>query len=186
MLLLCIFLVTSSSVFSNPVKTPPLNEDASLANNFEVREPLPITINNDGFAQTPRNSDPYRLNTAVFPESYTITLRLEETFGATQNFTGNLNIRVNVAQNTSLIQLHSKYLTIPEEGVSLLCGGNSTNLFGELEFQEEYEMLYINSVEVLEAGSSCELSFNGFSGILADDMYGFYRSYYLNENGETV
>lgn len=185
MILLLLFFVTSSNVLGGLVSAPPSNQYAQLPNNFDTYD-VPETLINVDIPQAPRNSDPYRLNTTVLPQNYSITLKLEQNFGTTQEFTGNVTILIAVQENTSLIQLHSKYLSIPENGVQLFCGGNSPNLFQELEFEEEYEMLYVRVLEVLTAGSVCELSFTEFSGVLADDMYGFYRSYYLDENGQTV
>lgn len=183
--LFTILVVVSSSVLGGPIEIPPLKQDAQLLNNFDVYE-ISETVQSEAVSQIPRNADPYRLNTTVFPQTYTLTLRLEENFGSTQLFIGNVTIDVTVREDTNLIQLHSKYLTIPEEGVGLFCDGNTTNLFEGLEFGEEYEMLYVTTLDVVQAGSVCVLSFNGFSGVLADDMYGLYRSYYLNENGQTV
>lgn len=185
MFFLLALLVVTTTVSGGPVKIPPLQQDAQLLNNFDVYE-VSEAVLKAAVPQIPRNIDPYRLNTTVYPQSYTLTLRLEENFGSTQVFIGNVTIDVTVREDTNLIQLHSKYLTIPEEGVTLFCDGNTTNLFAGLEFGEEYEMLYVNTVGVVQAGSVCELSFNGFSGVLADDMYGLYRSYYLDENLQTV
>lgn len=133
-----------------------------------------------------KNVDLYRLNKNVSPESYNVTLKLEEDFGETQIFEGNVTIRLNILEDLSFIQLHSKYLTIPEDGVELLCGSSTENLLFGLEFGEQYEMAYVRSQQVLQSGSACTLSFYNFRGTLADDMYGLYRSYYFDEDNQRV
>lgn len=182
-MVLVALLFIASCVSAGPLKPPQSGQDAHLLNSFDADE------FSDGIeidSNVTRNTDPYRLNTAVRPQSYTLALRLEQNFGTTQTFTGNVTITITVQEKTNLIQLHSKYLTIPAGGVAVYCNNNNVNnLFLSLQFEDEYEMVYV-STQSLSAGSTCELSFTGFSGVLADDMYGFYRSSYLDENGETV
>lgn len=176
-------LFIASCVSAGPLKPPQSGQDAQLLNSFDADE---FSNGIENTNNVTRNTDPYRLSTAVRPQSYTLSLRLEQNFGTTQTFTGNVRITVTVQEETSLIQLNSKYLTIPTEGITVYCSDNNVNnLFVNLQFEEEYEMVYV-STQSLPAGSTCDLSFSGFSGVLADDMYGFYRSSYLDENGQTV
>lgn len=180
-------LLIVSCVSAEPVQPPAFNQETQLFNSFDATEFNKVTeVISENVLSTPRNTDPYRLNTTVYPLNYALTLRLEQDFGTTQVFTGNVTINVQFLESTDLIKLHSKYLTIPNEGVVINCGFDTRNLFESLEFAEEYEMVYVFTNGTVQAGTYCELSFRDFSGELRDDMYGFYRSYYLDENGQTV
>lgn len=182
-MVLLALLFIASCVSAGPLKSPQTGQNAHLLNSFDADE---FNSGIELTSKVTRNTDPYRLNTTVYPQSYRLTLRLEQNFGTTQNFTGSVTIVVTFREDTDLIQLHSKYLTILEQNVELYCGSSVNNLFEGLEFGEEYEMLYVKAQTVVPAGSVCELSFSQFSGVLADDMYGLYRSSYLDENGQTV
>lgn len=132
-----------------------------------------------------RNDALFRLPTTVYPRHYNLTLRLDRNFGPDQIFSGTVSILLNVTSQVSSISIHSSDITI-NGNISLTCGGNETNLFGNVTNAPDYEMIYINTTEPLNASSECVLQFENFTGILADDMFGFYRSYYLDENNDTV
>lgn len=191
LLALLLLFSVACGISAGPLKpSPPTHQDVGLPNSFDAIEfnnnGFEISSNNGDVSEALRNTDPYRLPTAVYPQNYTLVLRLEQNFGTTQVFTGNVEIWITVRENTNVIQLHAKNLTIPTGSVILNCIGAEGNLFSELEFDEDYEMVYVRTQQNVQANTDCQLTFYGFSGVLADDMYGFYRSYYLDENDETV
>lgn len=128
-----------------------------------------------------RNDDPYRLPTAVYPKHYAVALQLDENFGPNQNFTGYVSITLSVTSAVNVIVLHSKFLNYSTENVVLTCGTNA-NLVQSVTFDEGYEMVYVNTTGTIQPTEDCILIISNFIGELRDDMYGFYRSYYTDEN----
>lgn len=136
---------------------------------------LPVTQKSD--------DDPYRLPNTVLPESYTVTITVEENFAVEGVFTGSVSIDLNVIEDVEEIILHARFLELDEEKVQLTCG-NTTNLFDSLGNETDYHKISVKARNVLPKGTSCTLKFEDFKGQLQDDMNGFYRSWYENENGE--
>lgn len=133
-----------------------------------------------------QNQDPYRLPTSVYPKHYLLTLHLGENFGPNQNFTGYVFITLNVTSPVNVITLHSKFLNYTAQNVRLTCGTNTTtNLVQDVTFDEGYEMVYVNATNTIQPGE-CSVVFTDFVGQLRDDMFGFYRSYYTDENSTLV
>lgn len=134
-----------------------------------------------------RNDDPYRLPRTVFPEHYELVLRLDEDFGSTGVYTGSVKINVYTTTTTQEIILHSKYLNINETQVYLTC--NQTLYPTVIVNLSDYEMISLvlpTGSTPIPSESNCVLEFGSFTGVLGDDMYGFYRSYYTDENNQTV
>lgn len=130
------------------------------------------------------DSDPYRLPTTVYPENYTITLKLEEDFGPSGVFEGSVSITLRTYEAVDSITLHASLLDINKNNISLTCGSD-INIFSELSNDTTYDFITVTASEVIPNDTLCILTISGYTGQLMDDMRGFYRSSYTNANGET-
>lgn len=131
-----------------------------------------------------RNDDPYRLSGTVIPVHYEVILKLDENFGPNGTYSGSVKINITTTASTQEIILHSKYLDITAANIVLTCSNNPYNV--SLSNLSEYEMISITLTNPIPTGSECLLEFTNYTGVLGDDMYGFYRSYYADENNATV
>lgn len=129
------------------------------------------------------DEDPYRLPSTVLPQSYAVTIIVEEDFAQKGVFTGSVTINLNVVEDVQEIALHARFLEIDEDKVELTCG-STTNLFESLRNETDYHKIFVKAKDVISSKSSCILKFQNFKGELHDDMNGFYRSWYEDENGE--
>jgi len=135
----------------------------------------------------------YRLPTNVKPIHYKITLdplidepdSIEEPVPST--FTGEVIIRVRVLEETGSITLHYKDLTIDE--VRITADSTATNLSVIHTYDPDTHFW------VLSAGDDGEGTFKtneqylitiNYTGHHRDDMYGFYRSSYMDAENKTV
>uniref|UniRef100_A0A672HE55 Aminopeptidase n=1 Tax=Salarias fasciatus TaxID=181472 RepID=A0A672HE55_SALFA len=119
------------------------------------------------------SSSRYRLPTSLVPESYSVTLwpRLShDTNSGLYVFTGRSSVRFECATETDVILIHSNKLnytrlnnTVPDILTSWL--------------QEKTQYLVVHLTGPLTAGQKYEL-YAEFTGELADDLAGFYRSKY--------
>ena len=94
-------------------------------------------------------------------------------------FKGSVNITINVIEPTDFIVLHSNDLKLPKR--SLTCGKKPVEIVKFLEY-EPHSQLYIKFAEQLQAGSKCVLHL-GFYANLSNALHGFYKSSYLDPNG---
>ncbi|HEX7167851.1 MAG TPA: M1 family metallopeptidase [Acidimicrobiales bacterium] len=113
----------------------------------------------------------YRLPRSVVPTRYELVLEPDlDAF----TFTGSVRVEVDVAEPTTTVVLNATELDIRHA----TAGGQeaTTSLDGDLE------RLTLTVAEALPAGrSTVELS---FTGILNDQLAGFYRSIYKDESGD--
>lgn len=130
-----------------------------------------------------QKNDPYRLPSSVLPEHYAISIIVEENFHQKGIFTGSVAINLNVVQDLEEIILHANGLEIDENKIQVTCG-NTSELFESLTNNTDYHKLIIKAKSLIPAGTSCILKFEDYEGVLLDDMIGFYRSWYQDENGE--
>lgn len=158
MWLLSILLLATASFYTSSANTLPLSQKAD-------------------------EEDPYRLPKTVLPESYAVTIVAEEDFATKGVFTGSVSINLKTVEDVEEITLHARFLAINEDKVELTCG-NATNLFDSLSNETDYHKISVKAKNVIPAGTSCTLKFEDFAGELQDDMNGFYRSWYKNENGD--
>lgn len=132
----------------------------------------------------------YRLSTIIKPINYNITLRpyLLESDGQKRfTFDGEVFIEIQPSVATKLISLHSRNLThsIREYWVKPAAGAKPTPLPLALQsHNQETDIMNLTSTADLAANQFYILHFK-YTGIMQDDMAGFYRSYYVNDNNET-
>ncbi|XP_066491470.1 aminopeptidase N [Tiliqua scincoides] len=139
--------------------------------------------------QPPRPWDRWRLPETLRPEHYTVTLRpfLRPNSQGLYVFQGNSSVRFSCLAPTDLILIHSKKLNYTLQGNFLvsLTGvvGAPTPSITSTWLKTETQYLVVQLSGNLQAGASYELH-STFTGELASDLAGFYRSEYV-EDGET-
>jgi len=121
--------------------------------------------------QIPAADASYRLPKNVRPLSYDVYLKPEfETF----TFEGDVTIMVEVLQDTSEIILHTN-----KQNISLITvsGQDTEETITEPHIDNEKHFLIIDSPSKFSAGTEYNIVIS-FTGILSEDMSGFYRSSY--------
>lgn len=117
----------------------------------------------------------YRLPRSVIPSHYDI--RLEPDLD-NASFVGTVGIDVDVETPTSTVTLNAIELEIHDATVTQ----GDRKLFCKVSLDEDRERAAIKVDGMLDEGPArVELS---FTGILNDDLRGFYRSVYTNDAGE--
>ena len=114
--------------------------------------------------------DPYRLPTAVRPTRYDVRLR---PMLDTASFTGTVEIDLTVESECSVIVLNAAELDIK----ACTIDGSAA----EWELDETTERMIVRPSRVVEAGT-CRLKIV-FDGVLNDKLRGFYRSTYVDVDG---
>ncbi|KAF4251569.1 hypothetical protein KXW98_001875 [Aspergillus fumigatus] len=119
------------------------------------------------------------LPTNVKPVHYDLTL--EPNF---EKFTydGTVIIDLEVAEDTTSISLNTNEIDIHEAVVS--SQGSVVTSSPDISINKDNQTATIKFAKTIPAGSSAQLKLT-FSGILNDNMAGFYRSSYKLANGET-
>ncbi|XP_035669348.1 aminopeptidase N-like isoform X1 [Branchiostoma floridae] len=123
-----------------------------------------------------------RLPSSLVPLHYQIQLQPDlNTF----TFTGSEQISIQCLESTNYILLNSRLLNITDGSVSLQTAtGEDLNVERWFLYPEN-EFFVVQSTQSLRKGESYVLSVS-FSGLLMDDLRGFYRSSYLDSlTGET-
>jgi hypothetical protein len=117
----------------------------------------------------------YRLPKNVRPLSYNVYLKPE-----LENFTyeGDVKITVKVLEDTSEIILHTNKQSISLITVS---GSDTDEKITEANIDHEKHFLIINIPSLFSKDNEYNISIN-FTGILSEDMSGFYRSSYTFGN----
>ena len=122
-------------------------------------------------------SNPYRLATSVLPVAYRLTLT-PDLEAAT--FTGTVDIDVEVREPVTEFSLNAIEL---EVGQATLTGGAQTLVSADPVANETYETLTFTFGEALAVGEAT-ISL-AFTGILNDQLHGFYRSTFTDADGVT-
>lgn len=171
-----LFLVISVAFAANA--TPHFKD-----RNLEVSlEPAATEVIPETFAD-PINGVEYRLPNHTFPIHYDISLNTNIHAGDFA-FTGSVEILFGVIEATSEIILHHRQLTIHR--VDLLTGtGNiiEENVIWSYEVAREF--LTIPFPNALVVGTEYMVRIT-YGGTLRTDDAGFYRSSYINLNGDRV
>jgi aminopeptidase N len=155
-----------------------LNPPRKLLKSFNEQSDLsegeisPFVDPNDGIS--------YRLPNNTTPLHYDLSITTDIHRGEFE-FSGEVRIRVRAIEQTSVITLHHRYLTI--FNVTFLRGTGGT-------LQQNVPFTYNETTEFLELTPRLPLSANSeiwivinFLGILRNDEAGFYRSSYTNVSG---
>ncbi|XP_052897657.1 glutamyl aminopeptidase-like [Anopheles moucheti] len=130
-----------------------------------------------------RAFDTFRLPNSTVPTHYTLRLDTDVHRGVF-DYTGNVQIRINVVESTDQIVLHSS-----RNVITSLQLRNSAGLkvaYKNYEFDEEKEFLVINVASTLPANSgtyTLEIDFT--NSIDRNDQAGFYLSSYEDDEGVT-
>ncbi|CAM4627731.1 aminopeptidase N [Caretta caretta] len=152
----------------------------------------PANVTTTPLSTTARPANPwnnFRLPQSLVPEHYTVTLQpfLTPSASSLYIFKGNSTVRFSCQNATNLILIHSKKLNYTLQGTFLVSlqgvNGSSPPPITNTWLETETQYLVVQLQGQLEKGKSYELV-SSFTGELADDLAGFYRSEYV-EDGET-
>ncbi|XP_015604742.1 aminopeptidase N [Cephus cinctus] len=130
------------------------------------------------------NTDNYRLPNNSVPISYKIELipHINEDYFT---FDGESAIELRILEPSSSITLHSLDLTVHETSLSLVSSTNVSYKIANYTEDETKQFLILNFATDLPTG--LYTLYLKYIGLLDDEILnGFYRSSYINENGETV
>ena len=136
----------------------------------------------------------YRLPTNVKPIHYKIMLdpliaQIQQTVPST--FTGEVIINVIVIKETESITLHYNDLTIYDVTITRASDGTNLTVHHMHDAVSHFWVIRLDT----SAGEDAERTFKAneeyqimisYAGHHQDDMYGFYRSSYKDENNNTV
>jgi len=121
-------------------------------------------------------TDPVRLPTTVVPSAY--RLRLEPDLDAA-SFTGTVEIDVDVVEPTATVVLNAYQLEIAP---SVARAADGTSSEGGVTLDEELQRATLSFPSPLTGSHTLALS---FAGVLNDELAGFYRSTFEDEEGVT-
>ncbi|NXC22681.1 AMPN Aminopeptidase, partial [Corythaeola cristata] len=133
--------------------------------------------------------DQWRLPTTLLPESYEVTLQpfLTPDDNDMYIFKGNSSVIFVCVEATDLILIHSNELnyTLQDSFLTSLeaVDGSSVPSISATWLETTTQYLVVQLDGPLEQGQRYRL-FSIFTGELADDLAGFYRSEYTDEQGE--
>lgn len=123
----------------------------------------------------------YRLPSALKPSHYYLYLNPELSSG---NFTGKVEIKINVIEDTQQIILHSHKLDIIRVYVQANEGVWSSNLeVVKYELKTDREFLVIDVSEKLIAGNIITLGIE-FEGVMFGKIVGLYSSTYTTPDNQ--
>jgi hypothetical protein len=149
--------------------------------------PLEKTISSDITA----NKIDYRLPTNVKPIHYKITLDplIEDPDPST--FNGKVIIRVKVIEETEHITLHYNNLTIHNVNITRASDETDLTVYHSHNPVTHFWVISLNTSDSEDAEQTFKaneeyLIVTNYSGHHQDDMYGFYRSSYKDQENKTV
>ncbi|CAM4734208.1 unnamed protein product [Leuciscus chuanchicus] len=155
------------------------NNEVKPTANITTSVPLPPTT-------APSNEpwDQWRLPKTLSPQTYNVTLwpRLTPDQTGLYIFTGMSSVIFKCVEKTDLILIHSNKLNMTKPVTLTARGSQPAPSIESTEMYPKTQYMVIRLKESLTAGESYEL-YTEFVGELADDLGGFYRSEYVDENG---
>uniref|UniRef100_A0A674J9P0 Aminopeptidase n=1 Tax=Terrapene triunguis TaxID=2587831 RepID=A0A674J9P0_9SAUR len=128
----------------------------------------------------------FRLPQSLIPEHYAVTLQpfLTKDASGLYIFKGNSTVRFSCQNATDLILIHSKQLNYTEQSGFLVSlqgvSGSSPPPITKTWLETQTQYLVVQLQGPLETGKSYQLV-SSFTGELADDLAGFYRSEYVED-----
>ncbi|NWT58912.1 AMPN Aminopeptidase, partial [Erythrocercus mccallii] len=140
---------------------------------------------------TPAPNNPWnrwRLPATLKPEFYEVSLQpfLTPDANNTYIFKGNSSVVFKCEEATNLILIHSKKLNYTMQGsfhATLQAeGGGTAPAISSTWLETPTQYLVVQLASPLQQGQRYRLS-SSFTGELADDLAGFYRSEYTDESG---
>ncbi|KAJ0069517.1 hypothetical protein NL108_008463 [Boleophthalmus pectinirostris] len=156
------------------------NNEVSPTNGGSTTKPTVTTP-----APSNKPWDQYRLPKTLVPEHYSLTLWPRLTKDPTTGlyiFTGVSSVEFKCVENTDLILIHSNKLNYTKEPVlESVSGGAGTPKIKKHWLQTVTQYLVIELDSTLMKDHVYRLS-TEFVGELADDLGGFYRSEYIENN----
>ncbi|XP_026294097.2 aminopeptidase N [Frankliniella occidentalis] len=130
------------------------------------------------------NGDPYRLPSSLIPLLYQVELTPNfDTF----TFDGNALIIVNCVEDTDTIVLHAKELTIDKDAFVIVDDRMTYFAFAQLKsmtLDKTHDFLSLKLDTMMTKGNRYRFVLQ-YTGILNDNLDGFYRSSYKTADGET-
>uniref|UniRef100_A0A669DNQ8 Aminopeptidase n=1 Tax=Oreochromis niloticus TaxID=8128 RepID=A0A669DNQ8_ORENI len=132
--------------------------------------------------------DSYRLPMDVIPEYYNITLwpRLSpDPNNGLYIFTGQSTVQFECVKETNLILIHSSQLSYTGQNNKHMANGAAALIIKSTWLQPETQYLVINLKSKLRQGQKYQL-YTEFTGELADDLSGFYRSEYEEDGLQKI
>ena len=121
------------------------------------------------------STNPYRLPRTVVPSNYQIHLTPDlEKF----TFVGRVDIDIDINESVSSFALNAKELDV---AAATVVAGGTTYTSAAPTYSDEYETATFAFDAALPTGPAV-LTIN-FTGILNDQLHGFYRSTYTDNNG---
>jgi hypothetical protein len=141
-----------------------------------------LNIAGSMFSKNIKNDVTYRLPNTTRPLRYDLTIRNRLDVGET-GFTNSVYIRLRIIVATDTITLNIKNLTVIGSQMTRVSNGNNINL-DPIQYDEEREFLIVKTVNTLMAVNAEFDLMLSVMGTLREDDLGFYKSSYLNEQGE--
>lgn len=135
---------------------------------------------NTGIVDSKGTLSEYRLSGETIPELYIVNISLGDDFGKSASFNGSADVHIFVVEETNTVVLHAANLTI-EEILIKDYYGNPISFTSTRN--ETTETLKLSLKKTLHESDRARIAFK-YKGILHDDMYGFYRSSYTDEDNK--
>ncbi|KAM9270464.1 aminopeptidase N [Cariama cristata] len=180
---------TSAAPTATAASTTPTVPPTATVPHTATAPPTPPTPTAPTTTAAPNNPwNQWRLPTTLMPESYKVTLQPFLTPDANNMyiFKGNSSVVFVCKEATNLILIHSNKLNYTMQGsfhASLQAvDGSSAPAISQTWLEVPTQYLVVQLSSPLELGKRYRL-FSIFTGELADDLAGFYRSEYVDESG---
>lgn len=138
-----------------------------------------ITDFNDKHRQ---DTDYYRLPTSITPNSYSIWITTDLSEFDNFTFKGSVEIKATVTNKTKNITLHSTGLI--HEKISVVADSENVVIV-KSDVYEKYDFLIIELGKELQVGQKLVTTIEYRGHLNEKEMRGFYRSSYIDEDGQT-
>lgn len=127
---------------------------------------------------------PYRLPELYTPSSYDISLSLpaEAFTNASNTYSGQVQVQFSFTNATSHIALHAHHEFVQ---ISRITFNGSEVLSSNYSIDNTTDILNISISDVTTTNLTYPLVIDFTGRLSTSDMYGFYKSYYVDANGTT-
>lgn len=124
----------------------------------------------------------YRLPNNTVPTNYNVDITTNVDQGVF-DFTGKVKIKIHIQDDSTSVTLHARQLTIGE--IELFDDQSHYYTLSPYQYDVNTELLTIPVVgETIKKGTVCTLQIS-YTGTLRSDQKGFYKSSYVNAEGQT-